>query len=68
MPPKRRRACIWCPEWSNRTLAEQPIVRPRPRGVASRDNKMLHTKSIAEMARDLKARKVSSEELTRAFL
>ena len=29
---------------------------------------MLHTKSLAEMARDLKARKVSSEDLTRAFL
>jgi len=29
---------------------------------------MLHTKSIAEMARDLKARKVSSEELTKVFL
>ena len=28
----------------------------------------LHTKSLAEMARDLKARKVSSEDLTRAFL
>ncbi len=29
---------------------------------------MLHKKSLAEMARDLKAKKVSSEELTRAFL
>ena len=29
---------------------------------------MLHTKSLAEMARDLKARKVSSEELVRTFL
>jgi len=30
--------------------------------------KMLHKKTLAELARDLKARKVSSEELTRAFL
>ncbi|MFI4968136.1 MAG: Asp-tRNA(Asn)/Glu-tRNA(Gln) amidotransferase subunit GatA [Gammaproteobacteria bacterium] len=29
---------------------------------------MLHKKTLAELARDLKARKVSSEELTRAFL
>src|SRR5579871_937297 len=29
---------------------------------------MLHTKSLAELARDLKARKVSSEELVRSFL
>ena len=29
---------------------------------------MLHKKTLAELARDLKARKVSSEDLTRAFL
>ena len=28
----------------------------------------MHTKTLAELARDLKARKFSSEELTRAFL
>jgi aspartyl-tRNA(Asn)/glutamyl-tRNA(Gln) amidotransferase subunit A len=28
----------------------------------------MHTKTLAEMARDLKARKISSEELTRGFL
>ena len=28
----------------------------------------MHTKTLAELARDLKARKISSEELTRAFL
>src|SRR5215469_5794168 len=29
---------------------------------------MLHRKTLAEMAKDLKAKKVSSEELTRAFI